>query len=81
VVGDEVVFQIGTHLLDSRRSIDFYVIVGGLLHIVPSEALQRDRIAVADLERWRARGANDAVPYGGSLQFDQLHVADSGPMA
>jgi hypothetical protein len=81
VAGEEVVFQIGTHLLESRRSIDFYVILGGMLHIVPSEALQGDRVPLAELERWRARGANDAIPYGGSLRLEQLHVADSGPMA
>ncbi len=43
------------HRNSALYPIDFFVILRGVLHIIPAEALTEGRLPLADLERWRAR--------------------------
>ncbi|MFG1478757.1 hypothetical protein V5F53_08810 [Xanthobacter sp. V4C-4] len=56
VAGDTLVFEIPpAHADPARYPIDFFLVHGQMLHIVPVEATREGRIAVSELSRWRAR--------------------------
>ena len=53
---DFVEFEIGERYRDpARHAIDFFVVLGDVLHIVPVEALKNGRIVRAEWPKWRVR--------------------------
>ena len=78
--GDACHFDIGDAFRDSSRfPIDFFVVVRDVLFIVPVEALVDGAIAMADLDRWRARGGA-ALPASFALRFAHELMPTDVPM-
>lgn len=75
VEGADLVVEIGEYHQARGRAIDFYALVHGALHIVPSEALRDGRLPLAELPRWRARGDHARI------LLEHATGPDSGPMA
>lgn len=77
-----LVFEIGAaHANPALYPIDFYVLHGDALHIVPVEALAQGRIALTELPRWRARIADGAtLPASFRGRFSHETAAVNQPM-
>lgn len=61
--------------------IDFYAVIGDVLHIIPVEALTDGRIALADLAKWRARLADGTtLPAGFRHRFGREVMVVGQPM-
>ncbi len=82
VVDDEIEIEIGPlHRDKARYPIDFFVILEGLLHIIPVEALSEGRIARSELAKWRANVADGVrLPAAFRARFGRDVVVAGQPM-
>jgi len=82
VGGDRVRFDLGEIYADPLRyPIDLYVVVNGLLHIVPVEALTAGALALDQLPRWQARLPDGiTLPPSYRLRFTREVMAQGLPM-
>jgi hypothetical protein len=80
--GDAIEIETGgAHRDRARYAIDFYIVFGGALHIVPVEALAGDLLPLAELERWRARLPNGVtLPASFRWRFGREAIVINQPM-
>jgi len=83
VAENELVIEIGGfHADPARYPIDFYLIFEDSLHIIPVEALRRERLPLDSVPRWRARNADGLhLPERFSLRFGRETVVVGLPMS
>lgn len=74
--------EIGAPYRDAARyPIDFFLLHGDALHIVPVEALSEGRLPLAELPRWRARLADGVtLPAAFRARFGHEAAAVNQPM-
>jgi hypothetical protein len=83
VVENDLIIEIGSfHADPARYPIDFYLIFEDSLHIIPVEALRRERLPLDSLPRWRARTADGLhLPERFCLRFGRETVVVGLPMS
>lgn len=79
---DFVAFEIGERYRDpARHPIDFFVVLGDALHIVPVEALKEGRLERADFGKWRARTQDNlSLPAAFRPRFAREKIVVGQPM-